>query len=91
MALYQFKEFLDFNDIIDYFRDFKVYNAPLGYSEQTRDRIKGILLEFIQTGKLTPVFYYDGIVKESFEIDSMSYIVKAWICVNEKIIKELFF
>lgn len=91
MALYKFKEFLDFNDIVDYFRDFKVYNAPLGYSEHARNRIKGILLEFIQTGKLTPVFYYDGIVKEDFELDSMSFYIKAWICVNEKIVKDLFF
>lgn len=60
MGLYRFKEFLDFDDIIDYFRDLKVYNAPLGYSEHARNRIKNILLELIQTGKLTPVFYYDG-------------------------------
>lgn len=91
MALYRFKEFLDFNDIIDYFRDLKVYNAPLGYNEHARNRIKGILLEFIQTGRLTPVFYYDGIVRESFELDSICFSIKAWICANEKIVKELFF
>lgn len=91
MGMYKFKEFLDFDDVIDYFRDFKVYNAPLEYSEHARNRIKGMLLELIKNGKLTPVFYYDGVVREGFELDSTCCHIKAWICVNEYIIKELFF
>lgn len=91
MGMYKFKEFLDFDDVIDYFRDFKVYNAPLEYSKYARNRIKGMLLELIKNGKLTPVFYYDGVVREGFELDSTCCHIKAWICVNEYIIKELFF
>ena len=90
MRLYQFKEFLTFDDVIDYLADKGVYHAKASSSLDTK-KIKKALFEYVLTGLLTPVFYYDGLVKESFEIDSKSLLIKGWICANEKMIKELFF
>ncbi len=90
MGLYQSKLFLTFDDVIDYLADKGVYHAKASSSLDTK-KIKKALFEYVLTGLLTPVFYYDGLVKESFEIDSKSLLIKGWICANEKMIKELFF
>ncbi|SPX84698.1 hypothetical protein [Moraxella ovis] len=89
MGLYDFKEFLDIEDVAEYLKDKGVYNFSLLY-EQDFIKLKKFLGELIISHKIIPVFYYDGLVKQGFELDDVCFSIKAWICLNDEMVKELF-
>lgn len=90
MAIYNFKEFLDIEDVAEYLRDKEVYDFNLSYEQDFR-KLKEFLGELIINHQIVPVFYYDGLVKEGFELDDMCFTIKAWICINDKMVKDFFF
>lgn len=59
MALYQFKEFLDFDDVADYLMDKGIYHFDL-YQSDDRYRLSKFIWGLIISDKITPVFYYSG-------------------------------
>lgn len=88
MALYKHKEFLNLSDLADYLRDKGVYNFELSY-EHDCIKLNDFIINLINENKLCPVFYYDGLVKDGFELDNNCFLMQGWICANKHIIKEL--
>lgn len=58
MGLYQFKEFLDFDDIAEYLTDKGVYEFDVSQKYDYR-KLKNFIKELYQGNKITPVFYCD--------------------------------
>lgn len=89
MAIYDYKEFLTLDDLVDYLRDKGVYDFDLSCSRNIK-RLQDYLIDLVNNKELIPVFYYDGIVRQSHEIDDGTLYIKAWICINYDILKKLF-
>lgn len=56
MGLYNFRDFLTFEDVADYLKDKGVYDFDLSYESDYR-KLEMLLIEWVRFEKITPVFY----------------------------------
>lgn len=56
MGLYDYKEFLNFGDVMDYLRDKNVFSFYLDLSEYQE-----FLLSLVEQKKITPIVYFDSV------------------------------
>lgn len=88
MGLYDFKEFLNFEDLAEYLTDKGVYNFDITH-DINRQKLKDWIINLFNEQKINPVFYYDGLVKEDFNLDSHTIPFRGWIFASKDMIKEL--
>ena len=89
MALYEYKEFLNFHDVARYLHDREIeYFNP--YDDNDINRLRNFILDLYNEDKLHPVFYYDGLARYGFELDTSLILLRGWINVSKKMITDLF-
>ncbi len=89
MGLYEHKEFLNFHDVARYLHDKEIeYFNP--YDDNDINRLKSVILELYNEDKVHPVFYYDGLVRNGFNLDDRLFSLRGWIYASKKMINDLF-